>query len=242
MPDFTWPNHISPTVTSEIPETPRATHPKIAQLPFGLILKWSDGTRLEEVLMMEVARRAGLPVPKAICYGDHPDTPPHAPGYLEAIRRWKSPWEEIRICSLVGTAIRSVRVPNHLVDPFESEQEFNEYLRSTAWSGGFPSETEYNNALDRARKMDSMPHRIVFTHGDLKHHNILVQNGQITGFLDWESAGWCPEYWDFTTALRFIPKDYWWYNFVIGLGGGPYMAELDCERALTSLTVDSYSW
>ncbi|EAS28676.2 uncharacterized protein CIMG_07422 [Coccidioides immitis RS] len=304
MPDFTWPNHISPTVTSKIPETPRATHPKvrqlwgiihkylrlfsesycrwvgatfdnqIAQLPFGLILKWSDGTRLEEVLTMEVARRAGLPVPKVICYGDHPDTP-HAPvsilmtripgdelgrvyktlsdterdsiqlqlkGYLEAVRRWKSPWGENRICSLVGTAIRSIRVPNHLVGPFESEQEFNEYLRSTAWSGGFPSETEYKDALDCARKMDLMPHHIVFTHGDLKHHNILVQNGQITGFLDWESAGWCPEYWDFTTALRFIPKDYWWYNFVIGLGGGPYMAELDCERALTSLTVDSYSW
>ncbi|EEP76426.1 predicted protein [Uncinocarpus reesii 1704] len=269
MPDFTWPHHISPTVASEIPETTRATHPK---LPFGLILKWSDGTRLEEVLTTQVARRAGFPVPKVICYGDHPDTP-HAPvsilmtripgdelgrvyktlsgterdsiqlqlkGYLEAIRRWKSPWGENRICSSAGTAIRSVRVPNHLVGPFESEQEFNDYLRSTAWSGGFPSETEYNDALDHARKMDSMPHRIVFTHGDLKHHNILVHNGQITGFLDWESAGWCPEYWDFTTALRFIPKDHWWYNFVIGLGAGPYMAELDCERALTSLTVDSY--
>ncbi|OAT07451.1 hypothetical protein BDBG_03511 [Blastomyces gilchristii SLH14081] len=86
-----------------------------------------------------------------------------------------------------------------------------------------------------------MPHRIVFTHGDLKHHNIAVQNGQITGFLDWESAGWCPEYRDFTTALRLIPKGYWWYNFVIGLGGSSYMAELDCEQALTSLTVDSYS-
>ncbi|OJD18821.1 hypothetical protein AJ78_01153 [Emergomyces pasteurianus Ep9510] len=100
--------------------------------------------------------------------------------YLEAIRRWKT--------------IRSVRVPNHLVGPFESEQEFNEYLQSTAGSGGFSSETEYNNTLDRARKMDSMPHRTVFTHGDLKHHNILVQNEQITGFLDWESAGWYPEY------------------------------------------------
>ncbi|EER40134.1 conserved hypothetical protein [Histoplasma capsulatum H143] len=163
-------------------------------------------------------------------------------GYLEAIWRWKSLWGENRICSLVGTAIRNVRVPNHLIGPFELEQEFNEYLRSTAWLGGFSSETEYNDTLDCARKIDLMSHHIVFTHSNLKHHNIVVQNGQITGFLDWESVGWCSEYWDFTTALRFILKDYWWYNFVIGLGGGSYMAELDCEGVLTSLTVDLYSW
>ena len=50
---------------------------QIFQLPFGLILKWSDSTRIE-VLAMQVARRAGLPVPRVICYGEHPDTP-HAP-------------------------------------------------------------------------------------------------------------------------------------------------------------------
>lgn len=42
-----------------------------AQLPFGLILKWSGGTRLEEVLAMQVARAAGFPVQKVICYRDH---------------------------------------------------------------------------------------------------------------------------------------------------------------------------
>ncbi|PLN74798.1 protein kinase-like protein [Aspergillus taichungensis] len=304
MPDFTWPDHISCVVAGQIPETPRATHPQlrrlwgilhkylrrfsrsycswvgatydnqIAQLPFGLILKWSDGTRLEEVLTMEVARRAGLPVPRVICYGEHLDSP-HAPisilmtrvpgdelgrvyemlsdterdsirmqlkGYLEVMRRWENPWGGNRVCSLLGTAVRSVRIPNHLAGPFESEQELNEYLLRPAWPGGFPSETAYNNALDRAKKMHSMSHRIVFTHGDLKHHNILVQNGQITGFLDWESAGWYPEYWDVTTALGFTQENFWWYDFVMGLGGGQYMAELDCERALTSLTSSSYYW
>ncbi|KMW66965.1 hypothetical protein BDDG_11814 [Blastomyces dermatitidis ATCC 18188] len=52
-------------------------------------------------------------------------------GYLEAIRRWKSPWGENRICSLMNTAIRSVRVPNHLIGPFESEQKFNEYMNTS---------------------------------------------------------------------------------------------------------------
>ncbi|RHZ49664.1 hypothetical protein CDV55_101169 [Aspergillus turcosus] len=304
MPDFTWPDRIPPVITDQIPATPRPTHPllrrfwgiihrylrrfsdhycswvgatydnQIAQLPFGLILKWSDGTRVEEVLTMQVARRAGFPVPRVICYGEHPDSP-HAPvsilmtrvpgdelgrvyqslsetdrnsilqqlkGYLEAMRRWESPWGSNRICSLVGTAVRSVRIPNHLAGPFETEQEFNEYLLRPAWSGGFQSEAEYKHALDRAKKMQEMSHRIVFTHGDLKHHNIMVQDGRITGFLDWESAGWYPDYWDFTTALRFSREDFWWYGFVMELGGDSYLAELDCERALTSLTSASYYW
>ena len=48
---------------------------QVAELAFGLILKWSDSTRLEEVLTMQVTRKAGLPVPNVICFGDHPDTP-----------------------------------------------------------------------------------------------------------------------------------------------------------------------
>jgi tRNA A-37 threonylcarbamoyl transferase component Bud32 len=247
---------------------------QIAQLPFGLILKWSDGTRLEEVLSMQVARRAGFPVPRVICYGEHSDTP-HAPisilmtripgrelgqvyetlsiedkksilqelkNYLGVMRRWSNPWGKSRICSLLGTAIRSVRVPNHLAGPFESEEDLNEYLIQPSWSGGFESDAAYQHAHEVARDMKKLPHRVLFTHGDLKPHNILVMGGRITGFLDWESAGWYPEYWDFTTALRITREDFWWYNFVIDLGGGAYLAELKCERALTALTSSSYYW
>ncbi|PWY80765.1 kinase-like protein [Aspergillus sclerotioniger CBS 115572] len=247
---------------------------QIAQLPFGLILKWSDGTRIEEVLTMQVARKAGLPVPRVICYGEHPDSP-HAPisilmtrvpgkelgqvyetfndedkdavlqqldQSLKTIRKWKSPWGENRICSLLGTPLRSVRVPNHLAGPFESEQELNDYLREPAWLGGFPSEMAYNEALHRARRMDEKSHNIVFTHGDLQHHNIMVHEGRISGFLDWEAAGWYPDYWEFTTALRFAQENFWWYHFVVSLGRKSYLLELDSERALTSLTSASYYW
>lgn len=40
-------------------------------------------------------------------------------------------------------------------------------------------------------------HRIVFSHGDLHQNNILVKDGKITALLDWELAGWYPEYWDY---------------------------------------------
>ncbi|WPH03966.1 Hypothetical protein R9X50_00684900 [Acrodontium crateriforme] len=230
LPDFIWQETTHQSLADEIPPTPQVTHPllrrfwgilhnrllsfsqsycrwvgirfdnQIAQLPFGLVMKWSDGTRLEEVLAMQVARAAGFPVPKVICYGDHPDTP-HAPvsilmtrvpgrelgqaydtlnneerdsiarelkRYLETMRRWKSLWGEKRICSLVGTSVRSVRIPFHYAGPCESEEEFNEYLLRPAMSDGFKSESEFNDALSRAKAIEKMPHRIVFTHGDLK--------------------------------------------------------------------------
>lgn len=53
---------------------------QIAQLPFGLVLKWSDGTRIEEVLAMQVARAAGFPVPRVISLlrGEEYPESPHA--------------------------------------------------------------------------------------------------------------------------------------------------------------------
>lgn len=37
--------------------------------------------------------------------------------------------------------------------------------------------------------------RIVFVHTDLTMRNVLVQNGRVSGIIDWEDAGWCPSYW-----------------------------------------------
>ncbi|CEJ62042.1 Putative Phosphotransferase family protein [Penicillium brasilianum] len=282
MPEFTWSDNNVRPISNETPPTPRPTPARlrrfwgflhkylrgfswsycswvgieydyqIAQLPFGLILKWSDGTRLEE--------------------GEHPDTP-HAPVSIlmtrvpgqelrqvyetlsneeqmsvlqelkvcvEVMRGWSNPGNGNRIYSLLGTAIRSVRVPNHYAGPFKCEEEFNDYLIQPSWPGGFASEAAYKDALDLAKGMRKLSHHVVFTHGDLKPHNILVNRGRITGFLDWQSAGWYPDYWDFTTALTFTREDFWWYSFVVDLGGGSYLAELECERALTSLTSASY--
>ncbi|KAF1844584.1 kinase-like protein [Cucurbitaria berberidis CBS 394.84] len=231
----------------------------IVQLPFGLILKWSDGTRLEEVTTMKVARSAGFPIPLVISYGEHPNVPnapvsilmTRLPGnplgtiyeqlheeerqsifnemqtILGAMRRWRHPWGSERICSIVGTTIRSVRVPNH-----SSESDFNGQLISAASDHSFPSRDAYEQKLACARKMHSMHHSIVFTHGDLKHHNIMIHDGHVSGFIDWE----------YTTALGFCPKNFWWHGFISRLGGAQYMDEMECERALTSLTADSYSW
>lgn len=248
---------------------------QIVPLPFGLLLKWSDGTRLEEVLATKVCYAAGLPTPKIICYGDHPEAP-HAPVsilmtrlpgreigqvykslspdakttaleelkcYLAKIRAWNSPWGEERVCSITGGAIRSIRVPNHRLGPFETPQELHEYLLEPARNSQY-SDAEYQEKLRTARKLQSLQRPgVKFTHGDIKHHNILVYDeGHITGFLDWESAGWYPEFWEYTTALRFLSESSWWREFLLKAGADQYLEESECEKALIDLTVDSWSW
>lgn len=45
---------------------------------------------------------------------------------------------------------------------------------------------------------------VVFTHGDLAPRNILVDDhGHITAILDWEFAGWHPEWWETVRAYTF---------------------------------------
>ena len=220
---------------------------------------------------MQMARAAGMPVPKVLCCGEHPsDFRPisilmtRLPGWplnnssnefvaeeeepwlndlkicLRAMREWKSPFEGEQICSAIGTSISTQRVPGHAMGPCETEEELHDYLLAPASSHGFKSEEEYRLTLTKAKKIREIPHRITFTHGDLKAHNILVnEDYRLSGFLDWECAGWCPEYWDFTTAMRF-GKDSWWYQAMAISGGDQYMAELEYDRALNNLTVDSY--
>ena len=246
--------------------------PPIIELPFGLILKRSERTSIEEAVATQIARAAGMPVPKILCYGEHPTDfrrisilMTRLPGWpmnnssglhfiaeeeepwlsdlgkcLDAMRKWKNPFPDKQICSAIGTAIPSQRVPNHAMGPFQTEKELHEYLLSPASSHAFKSLEEYQTTMTRARKIINISHRSVFTHGDLKAHNILVdENYCLSGFLDWESAGWCPDYWDFTTALRFGSNS-WWGHAMSTLGGDQYSAELDYDRALNDLTVDSY--
>jgi hypothetical protein len=37
---------------------------------------------------------------------------------------------------------------------------------------------------------------------DLASPNILVENGRIVAIVDWETFGWCPEFWEYMSAYR----------------------------------------
>lgn len=245
---------------------------RIMELPLGLVLKWSDRTSIDEAAAMQMARAAGMPVPKVLSLGEHPNEPynhffsilmTRLPGFslensadpllvdsedpwlfelkecVTSMREWSSPYSS-SICSAIGTSIRSARVPNHIMGPFASEIEFHDFLLGPASGHGFDTTSEYIKVLAQANKIRKYPHQITFTHGDFKAHNILVgDDGHLSGFLDWESAGWLPEYWEFSTAMRFGVKS-WWFQVASWIGGDQYSRELACDIALNSLTVDSY--
>ncbi|KAK1768748.1 kinase-like domain-containing protein [Phialemonium atrogriseum] len=50
---------------------------------------------------------------------------------------------------------------------------------------------------------------IVFTHADIAARNIMVRDGRIVALLDWEFAGWYPEYWEYVFALRGMDNIDW---------------------------------
>ncbi|KIM36728.1 hypothetical protein M413DRAFT_424136 [Hebeloma cylindrosporum] len=86
------------------------------------------------------------------------------------------------------------------IGPFENERDFNDWRISQFHLYGSPSQ------LANIRGKMREDNRIVFTHGDLSQENILVRRINISEFaivaiLDWEQAGWRPEYWE---AVKFV--------------------------------------
>lgn len=45
-------------------------------------------------------------------------------------------------------------------------------------------------------------HQIKFIHGDLRLQNTIVNDGSVSGIVDWEFSGLYPEYWEFSKALH----------------------------------------
>ncbi|KAF2185015.1 hypothetical protein K469DRAFT_168678 [Zopfia rhizophila CBS 207.26] len=43
----------------------------------------------------------------------------------------------------------------------------------------------------------------VFMHGDIAPRNIVMaEDGHVKGSLNWETAGWCPEYWEYVNMIK----------------------------------------
>jgi serine/threonine protein kinase len=93
--------------------------------------------------------------------------------------------------------------------PLKHEGEFNDILL-----GGFPT---YGppHLVQRYRSLLSEGHGIVFTHGDLSDDNILVnEEGYITAILDWETAGWTTEYWEYRKGRYASKYETWWVDLM----------------------------
>jgi aminoglycoside phosphotransferase (APT) family kinase protein len=98
--------------------------------------------------------------------------------------------------------------------PLLSVKAFND------WFAGLYRRKSKNYILDPYRS--SLPDDIFikFTHGDLHRSNIILGKDvcgelHITAIIDWEQAGWLPEYWEVRKAIYSSPLGDEWADTYI---------------------------
>lgn len=197
--------------------------PGVQRLPFGMYLKRGYRTRSEEGFATQfVGYSTNIPVPTVvdtlefgkevlIVLTEIPgeslidlmydmseeqlvDIGKQLSGYLSQLRTLCPP--DDKICAFMGTPIRDLRISmgQYPFGPFPSISAFHDFLIKRGCLE-IPDE-QLQDTLQRINQSHSRQHRITFTHGDMHPGNIIVGHGnKITGIIDWEGAGWFPEYW-----------------------------------------------
>lgn len=89
---------------------------------------------------------------------------------------------------------------------------------------------------DHLRRRMPAAQPYTFTHGDLTAKNIIVQNGRVTGIIDWEGSGYFPVWWEFVSTAIFDDEvDRSWKDHLRGYMK-PYTKELLFWRCYYNLS------
>lgn len=114
------------------------------------------------------------------------------------------------ICNVSGGSLYDLRIPSKVLrfGPFKNALDFHDHLRNGTQIQG--------KACDEFLRLVSLHSQDwgapTFTHGDLSSLNILVRGDDVVGIIDWETAGWYPPYWEYTTACQVNPQNPFWRN------------------------------
>lgn len=108
--------------------------------------------------------------------------------------------------------------------PYESEESFNEGIVQALRDRLLPKVLARENDLESVffngeymlyqTVRGLKDHKIVFTHGDLHPGNMIVRTDGTIVLVDWGSAGFWPEYWEFYRALFNPPWRVSWDRMV----------------------------
>ncbi|KAJ7204636.1 kinase-like domain-containing protein [Mycena haematopus] len=161
-----------------------------------LLMDYMDGTELEKVWknLQPVDR---LAIVRQLCE------------FIDQLRRLEPPHPGA-VEAVDGTACKDFRIRSDGFGPFNSVAEFETFLgRGWFIENKLAEYAEYSAEFSRC---ESRSYRTVFTHCDLAPRNILVKDNRIVAIVDWEMAGWYPEYWEYTQAFfsNFdYPEGFW---------------------------------
>ena len=136
------------------------------------------------------------------------------------------PGESTGVASVDGGSLFDCRLPGPSLrfGPFRGIRDFHRHLRS-----GMELDTGLGSEIQNLIKQQNKDWPLMFTHGDLSSLNILVREDKIVGIIDWETAGWYPSYWEYTTACQVNPQNSFWIN-EIDKFISPMPEELSMER------------
>ena len=113
-------------------------------------------------------------------------------GYITQMRALK-PARPGRVESADGSGLFDTRFGSPF-PPFESIEKFHSHIGHDA----ILEIDKHRKAWPRFQAMRNRQYCTKFTHSDIAPRNILVNNGKIVAIIDWEMAGWYPEYWEYT--------------------------------------------
>lgn len=219
-----------------------------------LCVKYGPHTYLSEAsTMCFIAAHTSIPVPKVLWAFTHHDW-----AYIVMERvdgdmiasGWvhRSIESKTKILSQVKQMIREMRSisPTHMcianVDggplydgrvagtslrfgPFRHVQDFHKHLRCGM---GFHQDLQ-SEIKELIAQHEEPCQSLVFTHGDLSSLNILARGDEVVAIVDWETAGWYPPYWEYTTACQVNPQNFFWRDEIEKFLD-PYPKELAMEK------------
>ncbi|TKA22544.1 hypothetical protein B0A50_08085 [Salinomyces thailandicus] len=125
---------------------------------------------------------------------------------LDELRALK-PSEATGVESCVGGSVFEHRLPRcpPRFGPFATIQAFHLWLRddfqpSDEVEQHTRTDSDWRDIEKMAAMQDGLWPPPVFTHGDLNPFNILVRGDKVVAIIDWELAGWYPNYWEYTST------------------------------------------
>ncbi|KAK0186166.1 kinase-like domain-containing protein, partial [Armillaria mellea] len=199
----------------------------------------STGPRLGSMLMTRIPGKTLKSITDSLSPEEFDTIMQELARILDRMRSYSNPWGT-RVCGVDGNDIYGARVPGSHISACDDESSF--YARLLQAAGARDDDEGGLAILEKAKKMPTLfPHDIVFTHGDLWDHNIMVDQGHITGIVDWEWAGWLPEYWEYTSILQWTGLQVPWALRLVSLPGYKYTKEMEYDLALIACSDSSFS-
>ncbi|KAI9674978.1 MAG: hypothetical protein M1817_001384 [Caeruleum heppii] len=125
---------------------------------------------------------------------------------LTAMRALDYDQETVGSCG-GGPAMDLRRYSAYRGGPFRDEVAFNDFLISDVFAAT-PS-----ILVRKFRQRLRTDHRMVFTHADLAQHNIIIRDNNVVALVDWQYAGWYPEYWDYVKFFTRPARHKDWYEY-----------------------------